>query len=255
MNSPPSPRENRKKPRLLGVAVWGQKSEDSRMSKSLYLLKQHTLSELFTVVYVLVDDYLKAAQASGRFELPHSKQQKGSYSELMTIALVGDLLNQADTGLWFNLVKTSCEELFPILPDESRYYRVLNNLERIWADFALLLTAQHEVLAYSVDSKPLPVCKFKRHQRPRAMTEATTGFSTQGPVYGFKLHALTTPKGLIVKFAITAAHEADITVARALLTDSERSLTLGDKAYQGCGIYTPPKTNVELPRFSGYQHA
>ncbi len=54
------------------------------MSKSRYLLKQHTLSELFTVVYVLVDDYLKAAQVSGRFELPHSEQQKGSYSELMT---------------------------------------------------------------------------------------------------------------------------------------------------------------------------
>lgn len=30
------------------------------MSNSHYLLKQHTVSELFTVVYVLVDDYLKA---------------------------------------------------------------------------------------------------------------------------------------------------------------------------------------------------
>ena len=225
----------------------GQKSEDSRMSKSRYLLKQHTLNDLFTIVYVLVDDYLKAAEAGGHLELPCSEQQKGSYSELMSIALVGDLLNQADTGLWFSVVKTSCKELFPTLPDESRYYRILNNLERIWADFALFLTAEHEVLAYSVDSKPLPVCKFKRHKRPRAMTEATTGFSTQGAVYGFKLHALTTPNGLIVKFAITPAHEADITVARALLTDSERHLTLGDKAYLGCGIYTPPKTNALKP--------
>lgn len=217
------------------------------MSKSRYLLKQHTLSELFTVVYVLVDDYLKAAQVSGRFELPHSEQQKGSYSELMTIALVGDLLNQADTGLWFNLVKTSWKNLFPTLPDDTRYYRVLNNLERIWADFALFLSAQHETLSYSVDSKPLPVGKFKRHKRPRAMSEATVGFATQGPVYGFKLHALTTPDGLVVEFAITAAHEADVTVARALLTDFERGLTLGDKAYLGCGVYTPPKTNALSP--------
>ena len=217
------------------------------MSKSRYLLEQHTLSELFTVVYVLVDDYLKAAEASGRFELPCSGQQKGSYSELMSIALVGDLLNQADTGLWFNLVKISCKELFPGLPDESRYYRILNNLERIWADFALFLTAEHEVLAYSVDSKPLPVGKFKRHKRPRAMTEATVGFSTQGAVYGFKLHALTTPDGLIVKFAIAPANEADVTVARALLTDTQRALTLGDKAYLGCGIYTPPKSNALNP--------
>lgn len=173
------------------------------MSRSRYLLEKHTLSELFTVVYVLVDDYVKAAEASRRFVLPRSEQQKGSYSELMSIALVGDLLNQADVGLWFNLVKREYQQLFPELPDESRYYRVLNNLERIWADFALFLTAQHPVLAYSIDSKPLPVCKFKRHNRPRAMTEATVGYSSQGAVYGFKLHALATPQGMIVKFAIT----------------------------------------------------
>lgn len=217
------------------------------MSKSRYLLEQHTVSELFTVVYVLVDDLLKVGVQQGRFVLPESKQQKGSYSELMTIALVGDLLNQADVGLWFSLVKGEYRGLFPALPDVTRYYRVLKNLERIWADLALALTAHHAPLAYAVDSKPLPVCKFKRYRRPRAMTEATVGFSTQGPVYGFKLHALTTLDGQIVKFAITPAHEADVTVARALLDDSERSLSLGDKAYLGCGVYTPPKANALTP--------
>ena len=217
------------------------------MSKSRYLLEQHTVSELFTVVYVLVDDYLKTGVQQGRFTLPQSKQQKGSYSELMTIALVGDLLNQADVGLWFKLVKREYKDLFPVLPDDTRYYRILNKLERIWADLALALTAQHCTWSYSVDSKPLPVCKFKRHNRPRAMTEATVGFSTQGAVYGFKLHALTTTQGLIVKFAVVPANEADVTVARALLDESERNVTLGDKAYQGCGIYTPPKANALNP--------
>ena len=110
------------------------------MSKSRYLLEQHTVSELFTVVYVLVDDYLKTGVQQGRFTLPQSKQQKGSYSELMTIALVGDLLNQADVGLWFKLVKREYKDLFPVLPDDTRYYRILNKLERIWADLALALT-------------------------------------------------------------------------------------------------------------------
>ncbi len=217
------------------------------MSKSRYLLAQHTVSELFTIVYVLVDDYLKAAEQQERFRLPRSPQQKGSYSELMTIALVGDLLNQADVGLWFNLVKREYKSLFPVLPDDTRYYRVLTKLERIWADLALALTAHHAPLAYSVDSKPLPVCTFKRHRRPRAMTEATVGFSTQGPVYGFKLHALSTLDGQLVKFAIAPAHEADVTVARALLDEPERGLTLGDKAYLGCGVYTPPKVNALSP--------
>lgn len=217
------------------------------MSKSRYLLNKHTVTELFTIVYVILDDYLKAAKRVGYLQLPESEQQKGSYAELMSIALVGDLLNQADVGLWFNLVKQEYHQLFPVLPDDTRYYRVLKNLERVWADFALCLTLNHEVIAYAVDSKPLPVCKFKRHKRSRGMTEATTGFSTQGAVHGFKLHALTTPQGLIVKFAIAPAHEADPTVAKALLCQEALNLTLGDKAYVGCGIYTPPKKSALNP--------
>ncbi len=108
------------------------------------------MSELFTVVYVFVNDYLKAGQTQDRFSLPQSRQQKGSYSELMTIALVGDLLNQADVGLWFNQVKGEYGPLFPVLPDDSRYYRVLNKLERIWADLALLLSAPSAWLTASI---------------------------------------------------------------------------------------------------------
>lgn len=77
------------------------------------------------------------------------------------------------------------------------------------------------------------------------MTEATVGFSAQGPVYGFKPHALTALDGQVVKFAVTPAHEADVTVAGAL--DPERGLTLGDKIYVDCGIYTPSKANALRP--------
>lgn len=199
------------------------------MSKSRHLFKEHNLAEVFTVVYALLDDYLKAAGANCRFVLPTSEQQKGSCSELMTIATVGDLLNQADVGLWFNLVESEYKQLFPELPDESRYYRILNNLERIWADFALLLIAEHTSFTYSLDSKPLPLCTFKRHQRPRAMTGATVGYSSHGAIYGFKLHAVSSTAGMIVKFAITPAHQADVTVARTLMSHLERTLTLGDK--------------------------
>ena len=50
------------------------------------------------------------------------------------------------------------------------------------------------------------------------MTEATVGFSTQGAVYGFKLHALTTTQGLIVKFAV-------VPQTRLTSPSLERSLT------------------------------
>lgn len=53
--------------------------------------------------------------AAGQVRATLVAQQKGSYSELMTIALVGDLLDQVDVELWFNLVKREYRGLFPML--------------------------------------------------------------------------------------------------------------------------------------------
>ena len=79
------------------------------------------------------------------------------------------------------------------------------------------------------------------------MSEATSG---RGGVtkmfYGYKLHAITTGKGAICRFAITLANEHDATVAKCLLDERYDNLhnIIGDKAYQGLGIYTPPKVNA-----------
>jgi hypothetical protein len=67
--------------------------------RSNNLLSRHTVTEIFTAVYVLVDDYLEASVKQGRFRLPDKPNQKGSYSELFTIALVGELIQQKNQGL------------------------------------------------------------------------------------------------------------------------------------------------------------
>ena len=64
---------------------------------------------------MLIAGCLKIRGQQGGFVLPQSPQQKDSYSELLTIALVGDLLNQADVGLRFNQGKREYRGLFPML--------------------------------------------------------------------------------------------------------------------------------------------
>ena len=56
-----------------------------------------------------------------RFVLPECSDQKASYSELMTISLMGDLLTQPYSGNWFTWVKHEYAFLFPSLPDLTRY--------------------------------------------------------------------------------------------------------------------------------------
>ena len=176
--------------------------------------------------------------------------QKGSYSELFTIVLVGELLQQKNQGLWYSIVKSDYESLFPDLPELSRFYRSQRNFERIYADFALLI-AQHDGV-YLIDSKPIPICKGIRHKRERPMIEAVSGRGGVSKFFcGFKLHSITNPSGYFCRFAITEANLHDVSVAKVLLNKrhDDFSSIIGDKAYIGLGIYTPPKANAKEPQF------
>jgi transposase len=215
------------------------------VSSTTHFHNQSTLTDLFTLVYVFIDDYLKSSIKQRHVTLPEQANQKGSYAELMTIALVGELQGQSHSGNWFEFVRREYAFLFPVLPHSTRYYRILKNCERVFADFALRFSHGDDL--YVIDSKPIPICKGVRWGRPRAMTEATSGKSSLGMFYGFKLHAVMNQQGLICRFAITPANVHDVTVAQCLLADSA-ALVIGDKGYAGCGVYAQPKDNERHPR-------
>jgi len=217
-------------------------------------LAQHTVIDLFTLIYVYIDDYLKAAELSGLFQLPQEMHQKGTYAEIMTIALVGEVLGEASQQKWLAQVRCTYGQLFPELPGRTRYLRIQLNLERIYADLALRFPHLDDETVYVIDSKPLVYCAGARYKRPRAMSEAASGrggaagYSTKGRFYGFKLHAVIDDHGMIARFALAPGNESDPPVARALLAEGEGKLVLGDRGYQGCGVYAQPRGNMKDPR-------
>lgn len=200
---------------------------------------QHTLEDLFLQVFVYVDDWLKANEQ--RFGLPKQSTQLASYSELFTIALVGEIMAQPYESVWYWLVQQNHCDLFPCLPEYSRYHRVLRNAEKLWAELACLVVG-NSPLPKLIDSKPLPIAKGKR-QTWAKLPEACYGFSTMGSVYGFKLHAVVNLQGLFERWGIVPANEADVTVARTLLEAWEGETVLGDKAYLGSSVTTPKRNN------------
>ena len=61
-----------------------------------------------------------------------------------------------------------------------------------------------------VDSTPIRVCKNKRISRNKVFqVTATTGESTMGWFYGFKLHLIINHKGEILNFVFTQANVDD----------------------------------------------
>ena len=206
---------------------------------------KHSLEELFLHVYVYIDDWLEPY----RPQLPKHSKQKASISELLTIAVVGELLAQPFESTWYWLVQQSFQKLFPSLPEYSRYHRVLRNAEPLLAALALSVITEQSQL-HVIDSKPLPVAKGKRAGWAK-LPEAAKGFSTMGMVYGFKLHALTNGQGLFEKWAFAPANESDVTLAHELLEGLEQHVVLGDKAYIGSTACTPKRKN--MPQEGGWQ--
>lgn len=114
---------------------------------------QRSLDELFLHVYVYIDDWLEPHQD----QLPKHPGQKASISELLTIAVVGELLAQPFESTWYWVVQQRFGDLFPSLPEYSRYHRVLRNAEPLLA--ALALSAVSSCELHLIDSKPLPIAK------------------------------------------------------------------------------------------------
>jgi hypothetical protein len=206
---------------------------------------QRSLDELFLHVYVYIDDWLAPHQA----QLPQHSKQKASISELLTIAVVGELLAQPFESIWYWLVQQHFGDLFPSLPEYSRYHRVLRNAEPLLAGLALSAVAGQSQL-HLIDSKPLPIAKGKRASWAK-LPEAAKGFSTMGMVHGFKLHALTDEQGLFKKWAFAPANHSDVTLAGELLEGMSEQLVLGDKAYIGSTACTPKRKN--MPQESNWQ--
>ena len=198
---------------------------------------QYTLEDLFLTVFVYIDDWLKPYQKL----LPQQPAQKASYSELLTIAVVGEILTQPHESTWYWIVNQLFGELFPKLPHYTRYHRILRNAERLVAELALSVLGDNRI--HLIDSKPLPVAKGKRSSWSK-FPEARKGFSTMGMVFGFKLHALTNLNGLFERWAFAAANHPDVRLARELVKGLEGQLVLGDKAYIGTGVLTPKRSNM-----------
>ena len=91
---------------------------------------------------------------------------------------------------------------------------------------------------YFVDSMPLEVCKLGRAKRLRICqeTEETRpdfGYCAAHKVYyfGYKLHAVCTPQGVIKTFDLSKASTHDIHYLNDLKTQLDHCVLVGDKGY------------------------
>lgn len=197
------------------------------------------LKDFFLVCYVIIDDiYHQVIPDHIRFRRNYASS-KLSDSEVITLAIVGEVHGIASEKAWFNYVRKNFKDLFPNLNHRTRYNRTRRNLMQVIASIRKEIAKylgydRSEVLI--VDSMPIPVCGFGRaHFSKRFKDISSYGYcaSKKETYYGLKLHALVTLDGYITNIELTAANVDDRDILWELLPSTHEVIILGDKGYIG----------------------
>lgn len=210
------------------------------------------LKDFFLVSYVIIDDiYNEIIPDSIRFRRNYT-QSKLSDSEIITIAMVGELHSISSEKSWFNYVCNNFKELFPNIGDRTRFNRTRRNLQSV-----IDAVRKHigKSLGYDhadvliVDSMPIPVCGFGRahfSKRFKEISSYSYCASKKETYYGLKLHALVTLEGFITNVELTPAHVDDRTALWELVSDTYQATILGDKGYIGDNLASNLKAEENI---------
>jgi len=126
-----------------------------------------TISEIFTIVYVLVDDWY---QTIGFKLLEGKPGAKPTFtdSEVITLMLVQDFIPFPSETQYLGFIRANFLDLFPKLVDQSQNNRrarslnlLIEELRRYW----ITQKGWHNHKCYLMDTKPVPVVGYERSKR------------------------------------------------------------------------------------------
>ncbi len=146
---------------------------------------QKKLENLFLTVFVYIDDWLKPYHNI----LPQQPAQKASYSEILTIAIVGEILAQPFESTWYWIVSRKDRELcLESHPDEIRVEAPRGSVllldSMVWhsAGANHTDTVRIALICICCRSFVKPMFEFVHHLKPEVLERATP---ERRRLYGF----------------------------------------------------------------------
>ena len=201
-----------------------------------YSIAHQSFEDFILVVYVLVDDLYKKVAPNQVKCRPNVAKALLSDSEVITLALCGEIAGVDSENAWYSFVKKNFRHLFPKMCDRSQFNRTRRNLSKVTHLIFTEIAKQFADEIFIVDSFPLEVCKFGRANFCRSFRSDGAAYSRnpskKQTYFGFKVHVLTTSGGAIKAFEITSANVDDRSPLEDLsLVLKSGSVILADKGY------------------------
>jgi hypothetical protein len=199
------------------------------------------LKDLMLVIFVLTDDLYEECAPDNIKHRLHKEKAVLSDSEIITIALAGEIMTIDSERSWISFVRKNMRDLFPHMCERSRFNRLRRNLCTVMQLIRIKLGEKLEFTRDDlriVDSFPLEVCEFGRAHFCKTFRYegANYGYcaSKKKTFFGYRVHALCTASGYITDILLAPASFDDRDAVWELVETYYAHLRLiGDKGYVG----------------------
>lgn len=201
----------------------------------------HNLKTNFDKIYKIVKSSL-SDKLNGQDNLQfYPRQPKMNDCSIIALSICAESLGiDSENYLWSKLKKDYGRE-FPELIDRSNFNKRRRRLQRYIQEVTRHLSGKlnEGENIFLIDSIPVPVCKIAREKRCKFGKDSfesapDKGFSavTKSYYYGYKLHLVTSVKGVFYSMDLTKASVHDVYYLNEVANSTMRNAVLiGDKGY------------------------
>src|ERR1700744_5915064 len=124
-------------------------------------------TDLFIVVFCIVDDWMQQRYGSSNMPRKQRGPRSGEFtdSEVLTILIVGEMCHCHRERRWLRQVRSSYGELFPALPEDSRFNRRAQMVRQLLCELrrTILFWADADLEPMRIlDTFPMPLCACYR---------------------------------------------------------------------------------------------
>lgn len=222
-----------------------------------------TISDLLTIIYVLVDDWY---QEHGVKYLTGKAGRKPTFtdSEVITLVLAQEYIPYPSETQYIGFIRANYLDLFPNLIDQSQFNRRARNLHLLIEELRRFWVIQkhcHLRNHYLLDTKPVPVLGYKR----RKERSDFAGIANYGrcasrnlDYFGFKLVTISTLDGIPVVYDLVPANLDERLAAESVIDYLSGCDIFADKGFIGLEwqtnifdqtnnlIWTPKRSNQHV---------
>jgi len=183
--------------------------------------------DLFTVVFCTVDDWMQQTFGNSNAPRQHRGPRSDEFadSEVMTVLLVAELCHCQRERAWLRQVRASYHDLFPALPENSRFWRRAQQVRYLLGQLrqAILFWADADLEpARLMDTFPMPLCAcYRIQQSSQPITGSCFAYNSSKKQYYFGLHpaVLMTASGYIDDIILAPGYCGDVPLLAEYLNE------------------------------------